>query len=206
MKISVSFLSSNYSLKETLFKIANTSCDYLHTDIMDGIYVNNKTISLNKLIYMLKKYPKELDIHLMVKNPEDYIVALRKLHPKIITVHLETVKNMNVLINYLHHNQILCGIALNPFDTIESVKPYLDKIDLVLIMGVQPGFGGQEIKPDTIKKIALLRECYKGLISFDGGVNDQTVKLINSDIIVSGSYICKGKDYEEQINKLRGKI
>lgn len=204
MQIAVSFLSSINDPKTTLNKIAQTSCDYLHVDIMDGLYVSNKTMDLEELLPLLKNYPKHFDIHLMVENPYEYIKKLIPLKPKYITFHAKTAKNVSVLVNLLHHNNIKAGLALNPNEEVSSIKKYLKSIDLVLVMCVYPGSGGQKFMPEVIPKIQELKKIQSNyLISCDGGINEETAKLINPDILVSGSFICHSDNYEEQLLKLK---
>lgn len=206
MKIAVSFISSLYSEVDTIKKISESSADYLHVDIMDGIFVPNKNYTFAEIKSFIKDCNKPLDIHLMVDEPLNMIKDYIKLKPYDITFHLEATKYPMTIINYLKEHNIKVGIAINPGTSIDLIKPYLDYIDLVLIMSVVPGAGGQKFITETIAKINELNDLkskYNFIISVDGGINDETIKDIHADMVVSGSYICKNEDYDAQINKLK---
>ena len=141
----------------------------------------------------------------MCINPLNYIKDYVKLNPYNITFHLEASNNINEIIDYIHSHNIKCGLAINPETNIDELKPYLDKIDTVLVMSVHPGKGGQTFIMDTITKIKELSK-YKVnfVIEVDGGINKDSVKYLNNvDIVVSGSYICESDNYEENILKLK---
>ena len=206
-KVSVSFLSSKKESKDIL-KINNTSADYIHVDVMDGRFVKKKHKPY-KMIYKLNSsINKRLDVHLMVKKPLKYINYFAALNTEFITVHVELDK-VDKYIDLINQYGIKAGLAINP-DTDESMLlPYLNKIDLVLIMGVNPGKGGQEFIDDTIKKIIkikkiILKKKRKVLISVDGGVNAEVAKRLDfADIIVSGNYVTSSNDFESAIQTIR---
>ncbi len=205
MKVAVSFIKSNYNEKETIDIINQTSSDYLHVDIMDGIFTKNKNYDFEDIELFLKDNHKPLDIHLMCASPKEYIEDYIKLKPERISFHIEAVSNPEKLIDYLHDNNIKCGLAINPDTNITKIKPYLNKIDLVLVMSVYPGKGGQKFIMETITKINEL-SALKGNfeIEVDGGVNNEVIHLLKKvDTVVSGSYICESIDFEERINKLK---
>ena len=205
MKIAVSFIKSKHYEKETVDLINETSADYLHVDIMDGLFVNNKNYDFDDIKMIVKNNHKPLDIHLMCENPLDYIKDYIKLNPESITFHIEAVHKPLSLINILHDNNIKCGLAINPDTSINEILPYLSSIDKVLVMSVYPGEGGQTFIENTLDKISRLAE-FKGdfLVEVDGGINDETIKkLENVDIVVSGSYVCMSDDYEKQILSLK---
>ena len=205
MKVAVSFIKSKYKEKETIDLINQTSCDYLHVDIMDGIFTENKNYDFEDIELFLKDNHKPLDIHLMCENPKDYINQYLKLNPYNISFHIEAEKNPDKLIDLLHENNVKCGLAINPNTNLKSIMPFLDKIDTVLVMSVYPGKGGQKFMMDVVDKINELANI-KGnfVIEVDGGVNNQTINYLqNVDIVVSGSYICESIDFEERINKLK---
>ena len=203
MKVSVSFLKYQNSKAETIQKISQTSADYIHVDIMDGLFVSQKNDDLNEFINLLKDCNKPLDIHLMVLNPAIYIDKLKVLKPSFITIQAE-ILNPLVYIKQIKKANIKVGLAINPDTDINSLDNYLKYIDLVLVMSVNPGLGGQKFIKDVIPKIKKLKNK-NVLISVDGGINDQTIKLVKEDvdICVSGSYICLSDDYEKQISKLK---
>jgi ribulose-phosphate 3-epimerase len=205
MKVAVSFISSLYDEEKTINKIDSSIADYLHVDIMDGEFVPVKNYSYSEIFEWTKNISKPLDIHLMVNEPLNEIINYAKLKPAYITFHIEATKEPLSIINYLRGHNIKVGIAINPETSIASIMPYLNMIDLVLVMSVVPGKGGQDFIKDTIPKINKLKSLqkeYHYLVSVDGGINDQTIKDVNSDIVVSGSFICKYPDYNSQIKKL----
>lgn len=182
--------------------------DYIHVDVMDNLFVPNKTVDENQLFPILKKTTKPLDVHLMVEDVYKYIDLYKTINPQYITFHLE-VKNTLEIINYIKKQNIKVGIAINPNTPITSLIPFLHLIDLVLIMSVEPGYGGQTFITDSILKIKKLSE-YKNennlnfLIEIDGGINNTTYPLVKeiTDISVIGSYITTG-DYNNNLNTLK---
>ena len=203
MKVSVSFLKYQNSKEETIKKILDTSADYLHVDIMDGLFVKEKNDNLDEFIYLLKNVNKPLDIHLMVLNPKEYIDKLSILKPEFITIQAE-ILNPLVYIKQIKDYHIKAGLAINPNTSIEKIAKYFEYLDLILIMSVYPGSGGQKFIPDVINKIKEIPRDHI-LVSMDGGINDETIKNLKNDldICVSGSFICLSNDYESQIAKLR---
>ena len=199
MKISASFLTIDNI--DNVNKLVDCDIDYLHLDIMDGIFVNNK----NEAINITNKKP--LDVHLMVNDVYKYIDIYKNLNPLFITFHYEAVTDILEVVNYIKTFNIKVGLSIKPSTKVEEIIPYLPYLDLVLVMSVEPGQGGQSFIMDTVDKIKKLKEL-KGnyLIEVDGGINDNTINLVNdADIIVVGSYITSG-DYEERIRNLKEKI
>ncbi len=202
MKVSVSFLKYQKSKEETIRKIETTSASYIHVDIMDGFFVKEKNDDLDEFINLLKNTKKPLDIHLMVLNPKKYIDKLSILHPEFITIQAE-ILNPLVYLKQIKNLGIKAGLAINPETSVEVINKYLKYLDLVLIMSVHPGMGGQKFIPDVISKIKNIPRN-KLLVSMDGGINDETIKLVqnNLDLCVSGSYVCLSENYEQNIQKL----
>ncbi len=199
MKISASFLTIGNI--ENVNKLVNCDIDYLHLDIMDGIFVNNK----NEVINITNKKP--LDVHLMVNDVYKYIDKYKNLNPSFITFHYEVDADILDVINYIKKFNIKVGLSIKPSTKVEEIIPYLPYLDLVLVMSVEPGQGGQVFIMDTVDKIKRLKEL-KGnyLIEVDGGINDSTIDLVkDADIVVVGSYITSG-NYEERIKSLKEKI
>lgn len=205
MKVAVSFIKSKYDEKGTIKRINETSADYLHVDIMDGKLVENANYGFNDIQEFLTENKKKLDIHLMCERPLDYIKDYVKLKPGFITFHLESKDNPLEVIDFIHKNNVKCGISIKPDTELSEVIPYLDLVDLVLIMTVEPGKGGQVFMDKMVNKINKLAELRKDiLIEADGGINDKTVKCLgNCDVVVSGSYICLSDNFEESIKKLK---
>lgn len=206
--ISVSYITSKLNRLETIKKIDESFADLIHVDLMDGIYVENKNFTIDELKNNFNDTKKELDVHLMVNNPIEYIDALTKLKTKIITFHLDSTNNPIEVINKIKENNILVGVAINPSDDLNILDEYYDLIDYVLIMSVVPGKGGQKFMPEVLNKINLLENKNK-LIGIDGGINNETIKYLKDykiDIYVSGSYICMSDDYNKKINELKQSI
>ncbi len=209
MKISASFLSMK---EDRMQELDQTTIDYLHVDVMDGEFVKEKSISNEEMALKLKDVTKPLDIHLMVKDVKSYIDFYKDLNPKYITFHYEATSNPMEIINYLKSLNIKVGLAINPGTPIDSILSYLDQVDLILIMSVYPGRGGQEFIRDTEHKLNKLNHIRKIIylnykIEVDGGINDKTINNVSdADIAVSGNYITSSSDYQKQVSILKGDI
>ena len=204
MKVSVSYITSKYKKKETIKLIDRSNCDYIHVDLMDGVYVNNKNFTISEVINDLSNTSKLLDVHLMVNNPDKYISKLGTLNINDIIFHPSTSKNIRKTIELIKSMGFLVGLAINPDEDIHIIDEYLSDIDIVLIMSVVPGLGGQEFIPSVIDKIDYLSN-YDLIISIDGGINEESINYLidkKIDILVSGSYICMSDNYNSNINKL----
>lgn len=210
--ISASFLTSK-DIPKTLTELNGTDVDFIHVDVMDGKYVENKSLSFKEMRHIYKFTDKRLDVHLMVESPSKYISDYASLNTEYITIHLDTLEDTLSNLKLIKSYGIKTGIALNPTDKVESLIPYLPYIDLILVMGVIPGKGGQKFIDKTIdklKELKVLKKEYKDFkfkISVDGGVNNIVAKKIYNltDIIVSGNYITSSTDFQKQINSLRFK-
>lgn len=206
-QISVSFLSSKDE-QEDIIKLNTTSADFIHVDVMDGRFVRKRYKPYKMLYKMSNQVTKRLDVHLMVKKPERLINKFVNLNTEYITIHAE-IDKVDKYLKQIKEYGIKCGLALNPDTDVSSLIPYLSSIDMVLIMSVYPGKGGQEFIDDTTKKILrvkklLVSKKVKVKISVDGGVNDEVAKRLDfADIIVSGSYVTNSMDFESSITKLR---
>ncbi|NLA33280.1 MAG: ribulose-phosphate 3-epimerase [Tenericutes bacterium] len=209
MKISASFLESN-NIIEDIYKLDKTDVDYLHVDIMDGNWVKRKTFKYKEIKHYTSNISKRLDIHLMVKKPLKYVKKYIDLNVAFITIHLEDTIDLNKTINYIKAHNIKVGLSIKPETNFESLYPYLEKIDLVLLMGVNPGYGGQKIVDNINERLTKLKNYLNTkklntLISVDGGINNDNKHLVSkADILVIGSYILNSNNYQEQINKMRG--
>lgn len=205
IKISTSILSSKNRI-DSIKKLNNTNNDYLHIDTMDGIFIQNTQIPIEEIIELEKYSKMPLDIHLMVTNPENYIKHLKNKNIEYITIHIEIKKDINNLINTIKLLGYKVGISLKPSTNIKEIIPYLPKIDLVLIMSVEPGFGGQQFISSTLEKAKELKKINKNIIiEMDGGINNTNIKEIKKyvDIAVVGSYITNSDNYNQAINNLK---
>lgn len=207
--ISTSILTIKENLKENIQKLDSTKTDFLHIDVMDGMFVPNNSVALDVYEELLKDISTPLDVHLMVKNVKDYINSYAKLNPLIITFHYESVSNHLEIIDYIKSLNIKVGMSIKPATKVEEIVSLLPYLDLVLVMSVEPGYGGQEFIYDSHIKINELDKIrkeknYAYLIEVDGGVNDITSKLCkNADILVVGSFITDSENYQLQIEKIR---
>lgn len=204
MKLSLSILNCDLAkLNEELEPIYE-DLDYIHMDVMDGNFVPNISFGQD-LIKSLRPYTSlPFDTHLMINNPMQYIESFVKAGSNYVTFHYEAVDNPDEVIDYIHSLNTKAGISIKPNTSVEVLKPYLAKLDLILIMSVEPGFGGQKFIDSSIAKLkylAELRQQYNYLISVDGGINDKTIGLVSpyTDLVVSGSYITKAKDKKKNI-------
>lgn len=210
MEISVSVLNSLDRIQDTI-KLNSTDCDYLHIDVMDGKFVFDKQFSIDEIIELIKFSNKKIDIHLMVEDPLNYIDKLVNYNIEYVTFHEEINKNINEIIDILKRNNIKAGLSIKPNTSISNIIKYLDKIDLVLIMSVEPGKGGQPFIESSLDKVKELKKIIKEKnsnlkIEIDGGVKDTNIKLIKDtgvDISVVGSFITKSNDFEDAIKKLK---
>ncbi len=209
MKIAVSFLKSKLEKADTIKKIEETDCDYIHVDIMDGKFVDNITLSIDEALELLKNTTKKLDIHLMVNDPLEYIEAFSHLNVAYLTVHIELGNKVDELIGRIHELGIRAGLAINPETSIDDLNPYLDRIDYIIVMGVTPGAGGQPLIPETIDKIKELKHlrdgnCYHYSLCLDGGVNLETRNTLDdADVLVCGTFICMSDDYQSRLDEIR---
>ncbi len=208
VKVSVSILSSK-DPKKDVGALNQTTAHYLHLDIMDGNFVPNKTASFGEIQRWLQENHLPLDVHLMVENPEPFIKKYALLNTEYITIHKE-IKNLAKHIDAIKSYGLRCGVSIKPNTAIEDIFPLLEHIDLVLVMSVEPGAGGQTFLEDTYRKIKILKQeiTRRGLsvlIEVDGGINDinkTTVIECGADILVAGSFILASDHYQSAIDAL----
>lgn len=209
--ISVSILDVKEPKCEEVTKLDSLDVDLIHLDVMDGIFVENKTYTYEQFYDMLKFTTKPKDIHLMVSNVKKYIDEFSKFNPKYITFHYETVSELSSVINYIKNLGIGVGMSIKPSTDVSEIVDYLDYLDLILVMSVEPGRGGQSFIPEVVDKIESLyrlreQNNYKYKIEVDGGINDETIKLCDkADICVVGSFITKNNP-KEAIEKLKARL
>lgn len=211
MLVAPSILSADFGKLESEIKaICEAGCDFVHIDVMDGHFVPNLTLGPVVVQSVAKVASKPLDIHLMVRNNSFFVELFAPFKPEFISFHIEEEKHANRLAQKIREYGIKPAIVLNPHTHLDSIEYLLEFVDMVLLMSVNPGFGGQKFIPNVLKKIQDLRdkiELYNPscLIEVDGGVCDsniESLKNAGADIVVAGSYVFSG-DYKERIESLR---
>ena len=213
VKIAPSILSANFSnLGEEIKKLDSCGCDYVHIDVMDGHFVPNITIGPN-VVNSIRGFTKKIfDVHLMIDPVKKFIPQFAKAGSDIITIHHEISENVFECIDLIKKHNIKAGISIKPATSSKEVKKYLDLVDLILVMTVEPGFGGQKFMLDQINKIKEIKEMVgsrKIDIEVDGGINEETAKMVidaGANVLVSGSTIFKHKDYKKVIEVLAGEF
>ena len=207
MKVAVSFIKSSKDVKETIDLINKTDADYLHVDVMDGSFVENKNFSFQEFLEWQKDNEKLLDVHLMCSNPKKYIKEYVNLNTEYITIHAELDRDLKELLSLIHCYGINAGLSIKPNTPVEKTKNYLYDIEQVLIMSVEPGLGGQEFMDSVITKIDELKKIREENVCMK--LSSQIMQNFSAniksfvDMVVSGSYICMTDNYQEQIDKLR---
>ncbi len=210
--IAPSILSADFArLGEEVESVTAAGADWIHVDVMDGHFVPNITIGPLVVAALNKKKKLPLDVHLMITHPENYIAEFTKAGADYISVHVEASTHLHRNLQLIRSSGAKAGVVLNPHTPIESIKHVLPMLDLVLLMSVNPGFGGQAFIPEVLPKCAALAELRKNtktnfLIEVDGGVNEKTApQLIQAgvDVLVAGSFIFGSKDYALAISSLK---
>lgn len=211
MLVAPSILSADFGkLNDEIKAICEAGCDFIHIDVMDGHFVPNLTMGPMIVDSVAKIATKPLDIHLMVQNNSFFVDLFAPLKPKYLSFHIEEEKHANRLVQKIRDYGISPAIVLNPHTTLESIDYLLEYVDMVLLMSVNPGFGGQKFIPNVLEKIKCLKDKIemknpRCLIEVDGGVSDQNITDLKDsgvDIVVAGSYIFNG-NYKERIDSLR---
>ena len=205
MKIATSILSAN-DRKKCIDKLNKTSTDFIHIDVMDNKFVPNYQMPINEVNELGLYTKKPFDIHLMMEDPITFIDKLDVKNTNSITIHLEIDKDLNKIIDTIKAKRYLAGLAIKPNTDLKLIEPYINKIDKVIIMSVEPGFGGQKFIENSIDRVKEIRKKRNDIIiEIDGGINNKTIKKIDNlvDIAVAGSYIVNSNNYEEAINLLK---
>lgn len=210
--IAPSLLSADFgNLKAEMEMINNSEADWLHCDVMDGVFVPNISFGFPVLEAVSKLCKKPLDVHLMTEHPGEYTERLAKLGTMLMNVHVEACTHLNRIVQQIHNAGMKAGITLNPSTPLCMVEEMLGEVDLVMLMGVNPGYGGQKFIASTTDKVRRLRQMIdsagsKAMIEVDGGVNNTTAPLLRqagADVLVSGNYVFKSANPQETISALK---
>lgn len=213
VKIAPSILSADFSkLGNEILEVEKSGADFIHVDVMDGHFVPNITIGplIVEAIRPITKLP--LDVHLMIENPDQYIEAFAKAGADYITVHVEACRHLHRTVQHIKSFGVKAGVVLNPATPVDSIQHVIRDLDMVLLMSVNPGFGGQKFISEVLPKIREVKEMaiQKGVnieIEIDGGVNPETAKLCMEEgatVLVAGSAIYNESDYSKAISLIRG--
>ena len=213
MLVAPSLLACDFSrLAEEIRQVEAAGADWLHVDVMDGHFVPNFTIGPVIVEAIRRSSRLPLDVHLMLNHPEQYIKPFIDAGAHYLTVHVESpgLRSEGLLQQTLDSIRRLgarVGLSLRPRTTAESLKPFLSALDLILVMTVEPGFGGQAFMPDVVPKVRQLREWFAGDLAVDGGINAETGRLCReagANVFVAGTYVFRSASYQQAIQSLKG--
>lgn len=212
MLVSPSLLSADFGqLNRDINMLNRSKCDWFHLDVMDGVFVPNISFGFPVMEAMAKYAEKPLDVHLMIVEPQKFVNEVRDLGAKIMNVHYEACTHLHRVVGQIHDAGMMAGVTLNPATPISVLEDIIGDVDMVLLMSVNPGFGGQKFIPQIVDKCHRLRQMIdeKGsnaLIQIDGGVNRETAPLLSAagaDCLVAGSAVFKAESPEQEIEYLK---
>ena len=205
IKIATSILNANDKIT-SIKKLNNTITDYIHIDVMDNKFVPNYSLPVNEVNELDIYSKKQFDIHLMVNNPEEFITNLNSNNTKCITIHIEIEKDIHSIIKLIKSYNYEVGLAIKPNTNLNIIDEYINEIDKIIIMSVEPGYGGQKFIDKSVDRCKTIKKKYPNIIlEIDGGINDITINIIKDivDIAVVGTYITNNDDYNKAINNLK---
>ncbi|HOA64099.1 MAG: ribulose-phosphate 3-epimerase [Acholeplasmataceae bacterium] len=207
--VAPSILSANFAyLLQEVQEVYSYGAQYLHIDVMDGHFVPNITLGPTVFKHLRPHIPMVFDVHLMITNPQKYIKDFVQAGADVITFHFEAVSNIKEVIELIKSYNIKAGLSIKPHTDVRVLEPYLGDLDLILVMSVEPGFGGQKFMPIALDKIRYLKtrqQEFRYLIEVDGGINQETGKMCveaGADILVAGNYIFTAKSRKEAVESL----
>ena len=213
--IAPSMLASDFGkLEEEILMVNNSKADWFHIDVMDGVFVPNISFGTPILNVLKKCAKKPLDVHLMIVNPDNYLEKFAELGSSVLTVHVEACTHLHRTVQKIKSLKMKAGVAINPHTPISSLESIINEIDLVCVMSVNPGFGGQSFIENTYQKVDNLKSLInkknsKALIEIDGGVTSENAKKLvekGADVLVAGSFIFKSDNPTETISTLSNLI
>lgn len=210
--IAPSILAADFAnLEKEILMINDSQADWVHIDIMDGVFVPNISMGLPVVEAIKRHSKKPMDVHLMIVKPEQFVEAFRKAGAEIISVHAEACDHLHRNIQQIKGLGAKAGVALNPHTSIQTLENVIDQIDLICIMSVNPGFGGQKFIEKTFKKVEALKKMIqnsgsKALIEIDGGVNQDNARQLmdaGADVLVAGNFVFSASNPKEVIQRLK---
>lgn len=210
--IAPSILAADFAnLEKEVSMINDSQADWVHVDIMDGVFVPNISMGIPVVEAIKRHSKKPLDVHLMIVKPENFVEAFRKAGAEVISVHVEACDHLHRNIQQIKSLGAKAGVAINPHTSIQSLENVIDQIDLICLMSVNPGFGGQKFIENTYRKVSELRRMIqstgsKALIEIDGGVNQDNAKPLleaGADVLVAGNFVFSSSNPKDVIQRLK---